>query len=77
VKYRTQPGWYAVSVNNIFSQKGEYAFLRHEIPVARAGYSINIYHFDQEHIDRLRAQQTSRNVFTRSNAQILWGKGAW
>ena len=51
-----KPGWYAVSVNNVLNQKNKYAFLRHETPVARAGYSINIYHFDKERIDILRSE---------------------
>ncbi|MDR1384335.1 MAG: hypothetical protein LBJ67_10920, partial [Planctomycetaceae bacterium] len=51
-----KPGWYAVNANNIFNRKNEYAFLRNETPVARAGYSINIYHFSKERIDALRKE---------------------
>ena len=51
-----RPGWYAINVNNIFNQKNEYAFLRYEVPVARAGYSIYIYHFDKNQIDDLRTK---------------------
>jgi hypothetical protein len=51
-----KPGWYAVNVNNIFNRKNEYAFLRNEKIVGRAGYSINIYYFSKERIDMLRSE---------------------
>ncbi|MDR1477974.1 MAG: hypothetical protein LBJ00_03440, partial [Planctomycetaceae bacterium] len=51
-----KPGWYAVNVNNIFNRKNEYAFLRNEKTIGRAGYSINIYYFSKERIDALRKE---------------------
>ena len=38
------PGWYAVSVNRLMGQERRYRFLLRFRPVARAGYSIYIYH---------------------------------
>jgi 4-amino-4-deoxy-L-arabinose transferase-like glycosyltransferase len=39
------PGWYAVSVNALRDAGGEYRHFLRRRPVARAGYSIYIYHF--------------------------------
>jgi 4-amino-4-deoxy-L-arabinose transferase-like glycosyltransferase len=38
------PGWYAVSVNRLKGVEGRYRFFLRFRPVARAGYSIYIYH---------------------------------
>ncbi len=51
-----KPGWYAVNVNNLYNKNNEYAYLRNKIPAARAGWSINIYHFDEQEIDLKRAE---------------------
>jgi len=51
-----QPGWYAVSVNNIRSHDRKYAyFLRFE-PTAMAGYSIYIYHITLAEANRVRQE---------------------
>ena len=49
-----KPGWYAINVNNIFSRSNEYAYFRDKQPIARAGWSINIYHFSESEIDKKR-----------------------
>ena len=46
-----QPGWHAVSVNYIYDQSGQYRYFLHFEPVARAGYSIWIYHLTQDDVD--------------------------
>ncbi len=66
------PGWYAVSVNFVcgasFSgydehgQKvrfptGAYTYFRHFTPVAKAGYSIFIYHITPEDHRRMRQER--------------------
>jgi len=42
------PGWYALSVNRLWSRGGEYAYFREHLkPAAYAGYSIYIYHLSE------------------------------
>jgi hypothetical protein len=49
-----EPGWHAISVNQIHRQSGDYEyFLRFE-PVGMAGYSIYIYHIMPEEANRVR-----------------------
>ena len=47
-----QPGWYAVSVNYIYDRSEQYRYFLNFEPVARAGYSIWIYHLTQEDVER-------------------------
>ena len=48
------PGWYALSVNEIYGRSQQYRyFLRFE-PVAMAGYSIYIYHITLDEANRVR-----------------------
>lgn len=50
------PGWYAVSVNEVFWRSRQYRyFLRFE-PVAMAGYSIYIYHITVDDANRVRRE---------------------
>lgn len=49
---KPEPGWYAISVNNIYSREGTYRYFLDYAPVSMAGYSIYIYHLTQEDIDR-------------------------
>jgi 4-amino-4-deoxy-L-arabinose transferase-like glycosyltransferase len=66
-----QPGWYAVSVNLLcgmawraYDKRGQrtyhprnaYSYFRLFRPVAKAGYSIFIYHITPEEANRVRAQ---------------------
>ena len=48
---KPEPGWYAISVNNIYSQEGTWRYFLDYTPVAMAGYSIYIYHITQADID--------------------------
>ncbi len=51
-----RPGWYALSVNEIYDRKGEYRYFLGFAPVAVAGYSIYIYHITVEDANRLRGE---------------------
>lgn len=44
IEWRPQPGWYALSVNEIYSPSKQYRYFIQFEPVAMAGYSIYIYH---------------------------------
>jgi hypothetical protein len=51
-----EPGWHALSVNQIHRQSGDYEyFLRFE-PAGMAGYSIYIYHITAEDARRVRRE---------------------
>jgi hypothetical protein len=51
-----QPGWFAISVNQLHRRDHQYDyFLRFE-PVAMAGYSIYIYHITLEEANRVRRE---------------------
>ncbi|MDO5581754.1 MAG: hypothetical protein Q4G69_11545 [Planctomycetia bacterium] len=45
-----EPGWCAISVNNIYSSDGQYRYFLNYTPVAMAGYSIYIYHLTHSEI---------------------------
>jgi hypothetical protein len=49
-----RPGWHAVSVNNLRSHSGEYAYFLHFRPIAMAGFSIYIYQLNLEDVNRVR-----------------------
>ena len=53
-KYGPQPGWYALSVNEIYRQSGKYRYFLEFQPVAMAGYSICIYHVTLDDAKRVR-----------------------
>ena len=49
------PGWHAISVHRLRTEKrGGYVFYEHLEPIARAGYSINIYRITLGDANRLR-----------------------
>ena len=50
------PGWYALSVNEIYSQSQEYRYFLHFRPEAMAGYSIYIYHITLDEANRVRRE---------------------
>jgi hypothetical protein len=67
--WRPEPGWYAVSVNFEFGRPhtirnpdgslrsadfGEFGYFRNFEPVARIGYSIDVFHITAEDIARSR-----------------------
>lgn len=45
-----KPGWYAVSVNCLYSREGEYRYLLDCEPVDMVGYSFYIYHLTKEDV---------------------------
>lgn len=50
------PGWYALSVNEIYGQSQQYRYFLNFQPVAMAGYSIYIYHVTLEEANRVRRE---------------------
>ncbi len=50
------PGWYAVSVNRIHSPNKEYDYFLRFREVAKAGYSINIYHISPKAANAVRRE---------------------
>jgi hypothetical protein len=50
------PGWYALSVNEIYSRSQQYRYFLHFEPVATAGYSIYIYHITIDQANRVRRE---------------------
>jgi hypothetical protein len=66
-----RPGWFAISVtllhgyyypimdgqgNIVYVDDARYVYFQHFRPVARAGYSIHIYHIGLEEADRVRQE---------------------
>ncbi len=49
-----QPGWHAVSVNQIHRREGDYLYFLEFRPTAMAGYSIYIYHITLDEANRVR-----------------------
>jgi len=52
-----QPGWHAVSVNQIHNRSGEYEYFLHFEPVGMAGYSIYIYQITLDEANRVRRER--------------------
>ena len=57
-----QPGWFALSINHIKgyhhygSDRPEFTYFQRLKPIARAGYSIQIYHLTPDQADALRIE---------------------
>jgi hypothetical protein len=51
-----KPGWYALSVNYIYSRDRQYRYFLNFRPAAMAGYSIYIYHITQDEANRVRKE---------------------
>ena len=51
-----QPGWFALSVNNLYDREKRYRYFLNYEPVAMAGYSIYIYHVTSEVANRVRRE---------------------
>ena len=49
-----EPGWYAISVNELHVRRRSYAYFLEFQPVARAGYSIVIYHITSDQANDVR-----------------------
>ena len=50
------PGYYALSVNEIYGRSKQYRYFLHFEPVATAGYSIYIYHITRDEANRVRRE---------------------
>ena len=50
------PGWYALSVNEIYSRDRQYRYFLNFQPAAMAGYSIYIYHITLDEANRVRRE---------------------
>jgi len=55
-EFGPKPGWYALSVNYIYSRDQEYRYFLNFEPAAMAGYSIYIYHITLEEANRVRRE---------------------
>ncbi len=51
-----RPGWYAMSIHRIHSNSQNYLYFLRFQPVARAGYSIYLYHITLEDANRVRRE---------------------
>ena len=49
-------GWHLVCVNNLHSADQRFAYLRELKPVDRIGYSVMVYHLDEEQAQRAQTQ---------------------
>lgn len=49
-----EPGWYALSVNDLYDKEKQYRYFLNFEPVTVIGYTIYVYHITQEDVDRLR-----------------------
>jgi hypothetical protein len=57
VRYGPHPGWFAADIHNLMDPSGRCHYLmRHFKPVAKAGYSIWIFHITPEDADRVRRE---------------------
>ena len=55
-QFGPKPGWYALSVNNIYSRDRQYRYFLSFEPVAMAGYSIYIYRVTLDEANRVRRE---------------------
>lgn len=51
------PGWFAVSVNHLYSRQGEYRYFLDFIPVDMVGLSVYIYHITQEDVNKFKSKE--------------------
>jgi hypothetical protein len=51
-----KPGWYAVSVNYLYSRERQYRYFLDFKPVGSAGYSIYIYHITLDEANQVRRE---------------------
>jgi len=50
-RYLPQPGWYAVSVNQIHRRQRDYQYFLDFQPAAKIGYTMHIYHITQKQVE--------------------------
>lgn len=52
--HEPEPGWYALGVNDLYAAAGRYAWFKNIEPVAMIGYSIYVFHVDENEAARLK-----------------------
>ena len=70
------PGWYALSVNYLYSRAGEYRYFLHFKPVARVSYSIYIYHINIDEANHVRRELGLPELPERCGEQAGGGDGS-
>ena len=58
-------GWYVISLNQIHNRHGHYEYFLEFEPVARIGYSMNVYHVPTEEAKRVRQKLGFRKIDPR------------
>lgn len=53
---RPFPGWCAVSVDYLHARTGRYSYFQQFEPVGTAGYSVHVYHFGLDDVNRIRRE---------------------
>jgi hypothetical protein len=69
------PGWYALSVNEIYGQSQRYRYFLNFQPAAMAGYSIYIYHITPEEANRVRREMGLKPLLTSDCIEDSENKG--
>ncbi len=70
------PGWYALSVNNIYSRDRQYRYFLNFEPVAMAGYSIYIYHITPDEANRVRRELGLKELSLGGSKEKEAGNGS-
>ena len=71
-----RPGWYALSVNYLYSRERQYRYFLNFKPVAMAGYSIYIYHITLDEANRVRRKLGLPELKAESGKPKAEEKGA-
>jgi hypothetical protein len=69
------PGWYALSVNDIYGQS-KYGYFLNFRPVAMAGYSIYIYHITADEANRVRTESGLKELAVSDGKEKGAGNGS-
>jgi hypothetical protein len=70
------PGWYALSVNEIYGPSQQYRYFLNFRPVAMAGYSIYIYHITIDEANRVRRELGLKELASSDSKQKAAGNGS-
>jgi hypothetical protein len=70
------PGWYALSVNEIYGRSQQYRYFLHFRPVAMAGYSIYIYHITLDEANRVRRELGLKELASSISMEKGAGNGS-
>ena len=55
-QYGPKPGWYGLSVNQIYDRNCQYHYFQQLSPVEMVGYSIYIYHITEDEANHVRRE---------------------